>query len=122
MKKALVAGALGVSGRALVNHLVALGDWEVIGLSRRKPEFKTPARYIAVDLLNRSDVEAQELGEITHIFYAALQMQGNLFEEVAPNLAMLRHTVEAVERSSAGLRQSGAAGRRQVLRRPPGSI
>ena len=47
----------------------------------------------------------QELGEITHIFYAALQMQGNLFEEIAPNLAMLRHTVEAVERSSAGLRK-----------------
>jgi len=32
MKKALVAGALGVTGRALVNHLVTLGDWEVIGL------------------------------------------------------------------------------------------
>src|SRR5277367_5072231 len=105
MKKALVAGALGVSGRALVNHLVALGDWEVIGLSRRKPEFKTPARYVAVDLLNRSDVETLELGEISHVFFAALQMQGNLFEEVAPNLAMLQHTVEAVERSSARLRK-----------------
>ena len=100
MKKALVAGALGVSGRALVNHLVALGDWDVIGLSRRKPEFETSARYIAVDLLNRSAVEALELGNITHIFYAALQMQGNFFEEVAPNLAMLQHTVEAVERGS----------------------
>jgi nucleoside-diphosphate-sugar epimerase len=105
MKKALVAGALGVSGRALVKHLVALGDWEVIGLSRRKPEFRTPARYVAVDLLNRSDVEALDLSGITHIFYAALQMQGNHFEEIAPNLAMLRHTVEAGERSSAGLRK-----------------
>jgi nucleoside-diphosphate-sugar epimerase len=105
MKKALVAGALGVSGRALVHHLVAGGDWEVIGLSRRKPEFKTPARYFAVDLLNRSAVEALDLGEITHIFYAALQMQGNHFEEIAPNLAMLRQTVEAVERSSTGLRK-----------------
>jgi hypothetical protein len=44
MKKALVAGALGVSGRALVSHLVTLGDWEVIALSRRKPDFKSPAR------------------------------------------------------------------------------
>jgi nucleoside-diphosphate-sugar epimerase len=107
MKKALVAGALGVSGRALVNHLLALGDWEVIGLSRRKPEFETRARYVAIDLLSRPDVEASigELGEITHIFYAALQMGGDFFEEIAPNLAMLQHTVEAVERSSAGLRK-----------------
>jgi nucleoside-diphosphate-sugar epimerase len=107
MKKALVAGALGVSGRALVNHLVSLGDWEVIGLSRRKPEFETPARYVAIDLLNRPAVEAciGELGEVTHIFYAALQMVGNFFEEIAPNLAMLQNTVEAVERSSRGLRK-----------------
>jgi nucleoside-diphosphate-sugar epimerase len=105
MKKALVAGALGVSGRALVNHLLALGDWEVVGLSRRQPEFETPARYVAIDLLNRSDVDAclSQLGEVTHIFYAALQMVGNFFEEIAPNLAMLRNTVEAVERSSAEL-------------------
>jgi len=107
MKKALVAGALGVSGRALVNHLVALGDWEVIGLSRRKPEFETPARYVAIDLLNRSAVDAcmAQLGEVTHIFYAALQMVGNFFEEIAPNLTMLRNTVEAVEHSSSGLRK-----------------
>ena len=50
MKKALVAGALGVTGRTLVNHLVSLGDWEVIGLSRRNPEFQTPAKYIAGQL------------------------------------------------------------------------
>ena len=95
---------MGVSGRALVNHLVALGDWEVVGLSRRQPEFETSARYVAIDLLNRSDVDAcmSQLGEVTHIFYAALQMVGNFFEEIAPNLAMLRNTVEAVERSSAG--------------------
>jgi nucleoside-diphosphate-sugar epimerase len=107
MKKALVAGALGVSGRALVNHLVALGDWEVIGLSRRKPEFETPARYIAIDLLNQSVLDEcmAQLGEVTHIFYAALQMVGNFFEEIAPNLAMLRNTVEAVEHSSSGLRK-----------------
>ena len=37
MKKALVAGALGVTGRTLVNHLVSLGDWEVIGLPGLTP-------------------------------------------------------------------------------------
>ena len=96
-----------MSGRALVNHLVSLGDWEVIGLSRRQPDFETPARYIAIDLLNRSAVDAcmSDLGDVTHIFYAALQMVGNYFEEIVPNLAMLQNTVEAVERSSAFLRK-----------------
>jgi nucleoside-diphosphate-sugar epimerase len=105
--KALVAGALGVSGRALVNHLVALGDWEVIGISRRKPEFQTPARYIAVDLLDRALVERciGDTGDVTHIFYAALQPRNNYFDEVAPNLAMLQHTVETVEQSSKRLRK-----------------
>jgi hypothetical protein len=43
MHRALVAEALGVTGRGLVQHLTSLGDWEVIGLSRRKPEFQTDA-------------------------------------------------------------------------------
>jgi nucleoside-diphosphate-sugar epimerase len=106
-KKALVAGALGVSGRALVQHLVTLSDWEVIGLSRRKPEFETPARYVAIDLLNRTDVDriVGESGDVSHIFYAALQPRNNFFDEVAPNLAMLRNLVEAAERSSRWLRK-----------------
>jgi len=41
MKKALVAGALGVTGRTMVNYLASLGDWEVIGISRRTPEFRS---------------------------------------------------------------------------------
>jgi nucleoside-diphosphate-sugar epimerase len=107
MKKALVAGALGVSGRALVNHLVSLQDWEVVGLSRRSPEFQSPAHYIAIDLLNRSDVDAcvSNLGDLTHIFYAALQPGSNFFDEIPPNLAMLQHIVEAVERTSRSFRK-----------------
>jgi nucleoside-diphosphate-sugar epimerase len=107
MNKALVAGALGVTGRALVNHLVSLGDWEVIGLSRRSPEFQTTAKYAAVDLLNRSEVESRlnAIGDVTHVFYAALQPAANFFDEIGPNLAMLVNTVETVERSSTTLRK-----------------
>jgi nucleoside-diphosphate-sugar epimerase len=107
MKKALVTGALGVTGRTLVNHLVSLGDWEVIGLSRRTPEFETPAKYIAVDLLNRSEVESRLSGisDISHVFYAALYWGKDFFDEVGPNVAMLTNTVEAVERSSKNLRK-----------------
>ena len=34
-KTALIAGAQGLVGRALVQHLEDLGDWDVIGTSRR---------------------------------------------------------------------------------------
>ena len=107
MKKALVAGALGVTGRAAVNYLTSLGDWEVIGLSRRSPEFQTSAKYIAVDLLDRPALEERLCGisDITHIFFAALYWGTNFFDEVAPNLAMLTNTVEMVERSSPTLRK-----------------
>jgi nucleoside-diphosphate-sugar epimerase len=102
MKKALVAGALGVTGRALVDYLVTLGDWKVIGLSRRNPEFQTSAQYISLDLLNRTEVETRlsEIGDVTHLFYAALQPAADFFSEVAPNLIMLANTVETVERVS----------------------
>jgi nucleoside-diphosphate-sugar epimerase len=107
MNKALVAGALGVTGRSLINHLVSLGSWEVIGLSRRRPEFRTEAQFIALDLLNRSEVQARlsAIGDVTHIFYAALQPGANFFEEVAPNLAMLTNLVETVEQASTRFRK-----------------
>lgn len=107
MKRALVAGALGVSGRALVQHLDTLSDWEVIGLSRRTPDFKTRARYASVDLLNKSAVDAlaDQIGGVTHVFYAALHWGANYFDEIAPNLGMLRNVVEAAERSSPSLRK-----------------
>lgn len=106
-QKALIAGALGVTGRALVNHLVSLGNWEVIGLSRRTPEFLTTAKFIAVDLCDRRQTEDRLSGirDVTHVFYAALQPASNFFEEIAPNLAMLVNTVETAERFSKKLRK-----------------
>lgn len=71
--KAVVAGALGVSGRAIVNHLIERGDWEVIGLSRRSPDFPTSARFRAIDLLDGANVERclGEFHNVTHVFYTA---------------------------------------------------
>ena len=107
MNKALVAGALGVTGRAAVSRLISLGNWEIIGLSRRSPEFQTSAQYIPIDLLNRSEVEARLSGiaDVTHLFYAALQSGADFCAEVAPNVAMLTNTVETVERSSQKFRK-----------------
>ncbi|MBE3102940.1 MAG: NAD-dependent epimerase/dehydratase family protein, partial [Bacilli bacterium] len=51
-KVALVIGANGVIGRNLINHLITLPNWEVIGVSRRGGESNDRVRYVATDLLN----------------------------------------------------------------------
>lgn len=101
-KVALVAGAQGVIGRNLITHLEAEGGWDIIGLSRRGGEAKEGTRHIAIDLLDRRDVEAKlgPLANVTHVFYAAYQDRGSWAELVAPNLAMLTHLVETVEASA----------------------
>jgi uncharacterized protein YbjT (DUF2867 family) len=50
-KKALIAGATGVVGRNLLRHLVTLDDWDVIAVSRRKPDVDGRYEHVAVDLL-----------------------------------------------------------------------
>ncbi|AOS61471.1 SDR family oxidoreductase [Actinoalloteichus hymeniacidonis] len=98
-KVALVVGAQGVIGRNLVEHLVELGDWEVIGLSRRGGESSARVRHLAVDLLDAENSRAKLAGEtaITHVFYTAYQDRPTWAELVPPNVAMLTNLVNAVE-------------------------
>ena len=74
-KVALVVGAQGVIGRNLVDYLASLGDWEIVGLSRRGGESTGRVRHVSVDLLDLDDCRRKlsELTRVTHIFYAAYQ-------------------------------------------------
>ncbi|MGW4339477.1 SDR family oxidoreductase [Rhodococcus koreensis] len=102
---AVVVGARGVIGGNLIDHLEATGEWDVIGLSRRGGTDTDRVRHIAVDLLDAADA-AEKLGELheaTHIFYAAYQDRPSWAELVAPNVAMLANTVNALEPVAAGL-------------------
>lgn len=103
---ALVVGANGVIGRNLVTHLASLGDWDVIGLSRRGGASEGRVRYVEVDLLDRDDCRAKlgGLTHVTHVFYAAYQDRPTWAELVPPNLAMLVNVVDAVEPIAPGLR------------------
>jgi nucleoside-diphosphate-sugar epimerase len=98
-KVALVVGANGVIGGNLIQHLLTLDDWVVIGLSRRGGPSRDGLRYIAVDLLDRTATRNAlgELRNVTHIFYAAYQDRSNWAELVPPNLAMLVNVVDAIE-------------------------
>lgn len=96
---ALVVGARGVIGSNLINHLEALGDWDIIGLSRRGGTDSGRVRHIAVDLLDRAQTAERlhELRQVTHVFYAAYQDRPSWAELVAPNVAMLANVLDAIE-------------------------
>jgi nucleoside-diphosphate-sugar epimerase len=98
-KTALVAGALGITGRNLVKYLTTLEDWRIVALSRRPPDFETPAYFLSVDLLNRKDCEEKlgALNEVTHIFFAAYQERPNEVAQVATNKAMLVNLIETLD-------------------------
>jgi nucleoside-diphosphate-sugar epimerase len=101
MKKAVVAGALGVIGRYIVEKLASLPDREVVGLSRRKGEDRGRVRYVSVDLLKEKEVP---VGDATHIFYAAFQASAGAAADYAKNIAanrdMLVNSVTSIEEKS----------------------
>jgi nucleoside-diphosphate-sugar epimerase len=99
MKVALVIGATGVAGRAVVTHLSGLPDWEVIGASRRPAESNGRTDFIAVDL---SDPGAAREGlakakRATHVFYAAYAHAPSWAEQCGPNTRLLVNAVDALE-------------------------
>ena len=99
-KTAVVAGANGIIGRTLIEHLRADGGWDVVGLSRRGGP-----GTIAVDLLDPADTREKvgSLPATTHLFYAAYQDKPTWAELVPPNLAMLANLVDALEPVAPGL-------------------
>lgn len=98
-KVALVVGAGGVIGRNLIDYLVTLPEWDIIGLSRRGGKSHERVRHISVDLLDEEDTRKKlsGLSEVTHIFYAAFQDRPTWAELVPPNLAMLVNVVHEIE-------------------------
>lgn len=112
MPKALVVGALGVVGRANVEYLTSLPEWEVVALSRRAPDFDTHATFVSTDLMKAADCRAalRKHTDFTHAIFAALHEQPALVsgwteaDHVRTNVAMLTNLLDAVEEGSPGLK------------------
>ena len=110
-KKAVVVGALGVIGRYIVDKLLAEGDWQVVGLSRRPARNEPRYTHISVDLLDGKDVGRKlgGLSDTTHIFYAAVQpgtgKAADYATVVAPNRDMLVNSVSAIARANRALQR-----------------
>ncbi len=99
-KTAIVAGASGLIGRRIAEHLLAQEGWNVIGLARRPPPVSR-MRWLAVDLADAADCreKLRGLDSATHVFYAArFDHSEGRPEPVNTNAAMLANLVGALER------------------------
>lgn len=103
---ALVAGASGIVGRGIAQSLVTAG-WRVLCASRSGGGGIEATEGIAVDLSDpvacRRVLAAHP--DISHLFFAAYQPAPSRAAEVAPNLGLLRHLVEAVSAVAPGLKK-----------------
>ncbi len=112
MKTAVVAGALGVIGRYVVERLASLPDWRVVGLSRRRGEDRERVRYLSLDLLDPADTgrKLRELEGATHVFYCAFQAGAGAAADYAQNVAanrdMLVNAVSAIDAVAPGLERA----------------
>lgn len=104
--KALVAGCLGMSGQAMMEHLATLEDWSAVGVSRRRPEGAPPYTHLALDLTDPAACRTALAGQddITHLFYAARSPRPDPAEEDTVNARMLENLLDAVEAAAPGLR------------------
>ncbi|MEZ5658698.1 MAG: SDR family oxidoreductase [Burkholderiaceae bacterium] len=110
-KKAVVVGALGVIGRYIVDRLLAAGDWQVVGLSRRPGPERDGYAHVSVDLLDAAQCRERLSGltDITHVFFAGFQpatgKASGFASNVGPNRDLLANSVSAIEAASPGLQR-----------------
>ncbi|MFJ3383671.1 MULTISPECIES: SDR family oxidoreductase [unclassified Curtobacterium] len=95
-RSALVVGASGITGSALVRYLIGDG-WDVAALSRRAGN-RDGVRGIAADLRDPDGLRAALAEERpTHVFFTAWQRQATEAENIAVNGAMVRDLLAALE-------------------------
>src|SRR5260221_1918650 len=112
--KVVIAGASGIVGYGAIRHFASLPDWEVVGISGRKPAPVPGAEFISLDLQDRTrcnDVLGG-LKDVTHVVYAALYeppsapdvhwtpASSTNTDYLNTNLQMMRNTIEPLELSS----------------------
>ncbi len=100
---ALVAGAGGIIGKALMEELARTPGWRALALSRAGGNVSAD---LTVAAATRTALDAAR--ETTHLFYAAYKPGGGLAEEDQINSAMLRNLLD-------GLAAVGAPLERVVL-------
>jgi nucleoside-diphosphate-sugar epimerase len=109
----LIAGASGLVGLAAVERFLADG-YEVVAVSRRKPEVRGTGTWRHVDLDLRDPAAcraaADGFGDVTHVVYTAVYELPGLVpgwserDQMDTNLSMLRNLLDPLTASATGLR------------------
>ena len=110
--KVLVAGASGLVGYAALRHFQSLPEFDVVGVSRRRPAGLDGVDLVSVDLTDRERCAQvfSAMPEVTHLVYAALYEQDDLIagwrdpEQMRINDAMLRNLFDPLQAAAHGLR------------------
>lgn len=107
----LIAGATGVVGHAALEHFARLPGWDVVAVSRRRPELPEgfAGRHVGLDLADSQACREAlaALPPVTHVVYAALYEKPGLvrgwreLDQMQLNLAMLRNLLGPIERQGA---------------------
>ena len=95
-RTALVAGASGIAGSALVDQLSADG-WQVIALSRTPIAARPGVIPVSADLRSVASLRAALAGHApTHVFFTAWLRQNTEAENILVNSAMVRDLLAAL--------------------------
>jgi nucleoside-diphosphate-sugar epimerase len=106
-KTVLIAGASGLVGAASVDAFLEDG-WNVIAVSRRKPEITSmrPFQHLPLNLADADEVRSTvsdlstDLARVTHVVYSAVYEKPGLIagwsdpEQMSTNLQMLRNLID----------------------------
>lgn len=104
IKQALVVGASGIIGSAVVEALMTDPQWRVRALRR---SLHPAVAVVDCDLTDAAATRAAlaDADDITHVFFAAYQPDGNALLEARTNAAMLRHVLDALKSARAKLQR-----------------
>jgi nucleoside-diphosphate-sugar epimerase len=102
-KTVLIAGASGLVGAACVDAFLE-DNWDVIALSRRRPEVFSdqPFQHRSIDLRDGAATReaVKDMGGVTHVVYTAVYEKPGLIggwteqDQMDTNAAMLRNLIE----------------------------
>lgn len=102
----LLVGPHGVVGGAVRQRFTSHPDWNLATASRRVSAGDSESvRAVSVDLLDAEASAAQfaSLADVTHVVFAGYTERPTMAEMVAPNVAMLRNTLDGLVAAGARL-------------------
>jgi nucleoside-diphosphate-sugar epimerase len=100
---ALVAGATGVVGEAVLTRLSGESGWAGIGLARRQPVPAAPGPFLEADLLDPEALRRHRdvLARITHVFFATRLAAADADTEARVNAMALGNLLDGLDEAGA---------------------